>query len=146
MICSHRTDLLRQTKIEFLNWVGPLGLSTDEVIRVPKGVQGVYMLHVLAHSYGGYATFYVGKTMDVRRRLFQHLGERTTKLSIRAAREIDAAYWSAAPVEDAALLGAVESGLIRILRPICNTQIPASRPVLVNLPPLSLLDVFYEEK
>lgn len=137
--------MLQQTKAVNLDWVGPLHLCADEVARVPQGVPGIYMLHALAGHLGGYATFYVGKTVDIRRRLQQHLGKRTTKLAIRAAREIDSAYWSAAPVEDAPLLACIESGLIRILQPICNTQVPNSKPVLVNLPPLSLLNAFYEE-
>lgn len=146
MTCLSRTDLLQQTNFIFLDWVGPLHLSFSEVSRVPSAVPGIYMLHVLAGNLGGYTTFYVGKTTDIRRRLLQHLGERTTKSSIRAVQGVDAAYWCAAPVMGAELLGRIESGLIRILQPICNAQVPASIPVLVNLPPLALLDVFNEEK
>lgn len=145
MICFISTGLLKQTKCHFLDWVGPLSLNAEEVLRVPEGIPGVYLLHVLAPRYAGYATFYVGKTDDIRRRLRQHLGNRTAKISIRAAQEIDRAYWSAAPVEDATLLACIESGLIRNLHPVCNDQVPSSRPVIVNLPPLSLLNAFFEE-
>ena len=123
-----------------LDWVGPLILCPNEVRRVPAGVPGIYMLHAFAPSRGGYAVFYVGKASDLRRRLLQHLGARTAKPSVRAARELDPARWSAAPVLDPVLLSRVEAGLVLALRPVCNAQVPAAAPVLVNLPPLSFLD------
>ena len=134
-----RTELLEQTSAIILDWVGPLVLCPSEVRRVPIGIPGIYMLHALAPSRGGYAVFHAGKASDLRRRLLQHLGAHTAKLSVRAARELDPARWSAAPVLDAALLSRVEAGLILALHPICNTQVPSAEPVLVNLPPLSFL-------
>ncbi len=104
---------------------------------MPAGIPGIYMLHEFAPSWGGYAVFYVGKASDLRRRLFQHLGGRSAKPSVRAARELDPARWSAAPVLDPALLARVEAGLILALRPVCNARVPGAEPVLVNLPPLS---------
>jgi hypothetical protein len=129
-----------------LRWVGPLSLTVREVSRVPEGIPGVYLLHVVAVSRGGYATFYVGKSLDLRRRLREHLSNRGTKPSIRAAREIDRALWSAAPVLDTSLMSSVEAGLIRALAPICNAQRPAVPPAFVNLPPLSFMNVFIEEE
>lgn len=119
-----------------LDWVGPLLLCPSEVARVPEGISGIYMLHAFFPARGGYAVFYVGRARDIRRRLNQHLGPRTTKAIIRAARELDQAWWSAAPVLDPELLGCVEAGLIRALRPVCNAQVPSAEPALVNLPPL----------
>jgi hypothetical protein len=128
-----------------LEWVGPLLLMSSEVRRIPDGIPGVYLLHALAKGLGGYATFYVGKSLDLRRRLSQHLGERTTKPLISAARELQDSYWSAAPVLDSAKLAAIEGGLIRALRPVCNWQTPSADPIAVNLPPLLLLTTFTEE-
>jgi len=135
-----RTELLEQTHLAVLDWVGPLILCPSEVRRVPAGIPGIYMLHAFAPSRGGYAVFYVGKASDLRRRLLQHLGGRTAKPSVRAARELDPARWSAAPVLDPCLLSRVEAGLILALRPVCNAQLPSAEPVLVNLPPLSFVD------
>ena len=135
-----RTDFLLQANPVLLDWVGPLILCPSEVRRVPIGIPGVYMLHAFAPSLGGYAVFYVGKASDLRRRLLQHLGGRTAKPSVRAARELDPARWSAAPVPDPGLLSRVEAGLVLALRPACNAQVPSAEPVLVNLPPLSFLD------
>jgi hypothetical protein len=129
-----------------LNWVGPLRLTEGEVARIPADIPGVYLLHVVAPPRGGYATFYAGKSLDLRRRLRQHLSDRGTKPSIRAARELDVALWSAAPVLDLALMSSVEAGLIVALAPICNAQQPAATPILVNLPPLSFTTVFNEEE
>src|SRR6266480_68454 len=129
-----------------LDWVGPLVLSAGETGRVPPGIPGVYLLHSFAPSHGGYATFYAGKSFDLRRRLRQHIGQRTTKASIRAARELAPAYWSAAPVFDAAEMTLVEAALIASLRPCCNQHIPSSEPLFVNLPPLSLISAFQEEE
>jgi len=120
-----------------LDWVGPLLLSPSEVSRVPYGVSGIYLLHAFFPSFGGYAVFYVGRASDIRRRLNQHLGPRSAKTLIRAARELDQAWWSAAPVLEPELLACIEAGLIRALRPVCNAQVPRADPVLVNLPPLS---------
>ena len=128
-----------------LNWVGPLLLCREELERIPLCISGVYLLHATAPALGGYATFYAGKTEDLRRRLLQHVGPRSTKASIRAAQEIDATYWSAAPVEDADFLGPIESGLIRLLNPVCNGQVPVATPVYVNLPPLSFKTFLNEE-
>jgi hypothetical protein len=122
----------------FLNWVGPLLLENEEVMRVPPSIPGIYMLHAFAPEFGGYATFYIGKSCNIRRRLLQHLGDRTTKMVIRAARELDTSHWSAAPVVDPSLLARIEAGLIITLGPICNQQVPHANPVRVNLPPLSL--------
>src|SRR5438445_11938984 len=132
-----RSELLEQAKPYLLDWVGPLILCPSEVRRVPAGIPGIYLLHAFAPSRGGYAVFYVGRASDLRRRLFEHLGGRTAKPSVRAARELDPARWSAAPVLDPALLARVEAGLIVALRPVCNAQVPGAEPVLVNLPPLS---------
>ncbi len=135
-----RTELLEQTSPILLDWVGPLILCPSEVRRVPVGIPGIYMLHAFAPSRGGYAVFYVGKASDLRRRLLQHLGGRSAKPSVRAAREVDPACWSAAPILDPGLLSRVEAGLVLALRPVCNAQVPAAAPVLVNLPPLSFFD------
>lgn len=129
-------DLLEQLPIS-LDWVGPLVLSLSEVRRIPAAIPGIYLLHSLAPSRGGYSVFYVGKASDLRRRLLQHLGARSAKPSIRAARELDPPRWSAAPVLDLDLLSRVEAGLILTLRPVCNVQVPSAPPVLVTLPPLS---------
>lgn len=130
-----RTDLLQQRIVE---WVGPLLLCPSEVRRVPQGIPGVYLLHALAHHQGGYTIFYVGKSQNLKQRLFQHLSDRTSTFSIRTMRRLESVYWSAAPIEAEALLNRIESGLIRALRPICNTQVPTALPVVVNLPPWSL--------
>lgn len=123
-----------------LDWVGPLLLCTKEVSRIPAGISGVYMLHVMAPTFLGYPVFYVGQSRDIRRRLIEHMDHRSTKPSVQAIRELERAYWSAAPVGNSGLLAGVESSLIRGLAPPCNDQIPTAVPVLVNLPPMSFLN------
>lgn len=92
----------------------------------------------MALDYGGYPAFYVGRTQNLRRRLLEHLGPRTAKPSIRAVREVERAYWSAAPVLDASLRARVEASLVRVLTPPCNEQIPQGEGVLVDLPPMNI--------
>jgi hypothetical protein len=132
-------------RFTFLDWVGPLEMTAAELARVPAGIPGVYLLHVVAQARGGYVTFYAGKSLDLRRRLLQHLSARGTKPAIRAAREIDRALWSAAPVLDLLSISSIEAGLIRALLPICNTQLPVVAPTFVNLPPISLVSALQEE-
>ncbi len=118
-----------------IDWVGPLLLERAEIDRIPSRIPGVYLLHSLAQGFGGYATFYAGQSTDLRRRLREHLGDRTAKDSIRLARAFGPAHFSAAPVLDEALRSAVGAGLIEILRPICNGQQPGADPIIVPLPP-----------
>ena len=136
-----RTDLLEQKRFSThasLSWIGPLLLCTEEVHRLPSGIPGVYLLHVFAPRLGGYPVVYAGSSLDLRRRLDEHLSSRKAKAAVQAVRLLERAYFSAAPVEFPHLLRNVEAGLILALQPICNTTVPAAIPVLVNLPPLSL--------
>lgn len=134
---SYCGRLLQQ--VTRLEWVGPLLLCDAEVSRLPWGVSGVYILHAFAARLGGYPAFYVGKSLDLRRRLAQHLGDRSAKASMRAMRELERTYFSASPAA-AHILARVEAGLIRLLRPICNTQVPTAAPLVVTLPPMTLWD------
>jgi hypothetical protein len=65
-----------------------------------------------------------------------HMDDSRAKASIRIARHVAAAYFSAAAVLHPILLEGVESALIRTLRPPCNSNTPAGSPLVVNLPPL----------
>jgi hypothetical protein len=127
--------LLEQSMI-VLDWVGPLCLCPTEVLRVPEGIPGVYLLQAFAPGFGGYPVFYAGRSDDLRRRLCEHLDDARAKPSVRAVRHAAAGYFSAAPVLQRAFLPRIEAGLIRALRPPCNDQIPTAAPLLVNLPPL----------
>jgi hypothetical protein len=135
------TSLLQQT---ILNWVGPLILTASEVVRVPAGIAGVYLLHSKNLCQGCYPPFYVGRSSDLHRRLMEHLSSRA-KPRIQAALLTEAAYWSAAPVESPMDRARIESALIHFFRPACNDQFPSDRALFVNLPPLFLMDVFMEE-
>ncbi len=117
-------------------WVGPMRFCRTEVDRVPASVPGVYLLHAYAPQFGGYPVFYVGKSTDLHRRLCEHLEGKRTKAVIARIRRSTAAYFSAAAVYQHVLLDPLESGLISLLRPPCNDQIPTARPLFVKLPPL----------
>src|SRR5262245_59674634 len=119
-----RTVLLQQTFT--LDWIGPLLMCESEICRVPLGIAGIYLLHVFVPKLGGYPVYYVGQSQSLRQRLLKHL--KAAKPSVAAARNLDPPYWSAAPVLAAALRSRVESGLIRLLRPICNLQVPRASP------------------
>lgn len=127
MTCSY---LLQQNS---LNWVGPLILCEAELRRIPPGVAGVYLLQAFVAAVGGYPILYVGQSADLRRRLGEHLG------TVRAGRRRPLAtttYFSAAPVLGVGLRHRVEAGLIQMLDPDRNRQVPCAHPVFVNLPPL----------
>jgi excinuclease UvrABC nuclease subunit len=119
-----------------LKWIGPLRLCVEELGRIPTGVPGVYLLHSFAPALGGYPIFYVGRSCDLRRRMTEYVDDSRAKRSIRLARHLAAAYFSAAALLHPILLESVESGLIRTLRPPCNSNTPAGIPLVVNLPPL----------
>ena len=126
---------LAHANITLLDWVGPMLLCGEEVSRIPNGIGGVYMLHSFSCAYGGYPVFYVGRTIDIRRRLKEHVGHPRAKASIRRIQDIDTTYFSAAPVSPA-LSHRVESFLIRLLHPVCNLQVPTAPPMLSTLPPM----------
>lgn len=88
------------------------------------------------------APLYAGKATDLRRRLWQHAATGTTAADMLIARGQLAMYFSAAPVLSAALRDAIESALIRLLRPPCNRQVPRCSPVFPNLP----LSTLYREE
>jgi hypothetical protein len=117
-----------------LNWTSPILFIEAEISRIPKGIAGIYVLQHFSARWGGYPIFYVGKSQDLRRRLLQHVHLRSAKPRITAARYLGVVYFSAAPVP-LGVLAAVESGIIRLLKPICNDAIPQVAPLLVNLPP-----------
>ena len=127
-----------------IRWIGPLPFSARLLGRIPLDVAGIYLLHLLTTRYGGYATFYVGKSKNLRRRLLAHRNVRSTKPLISAAQTLGSTYWSAASIADGDVIDAIESGLVRTLRPICNAQTPRAGPIFVNLPPLLLTNVFDE--
>ena len=121
-----------------LDWVGPMLLCSAELGRIPEGVPGVYLLHGFCPAAGGYPVVYAGRSRDLRNRLWRHGAARSAKPIIRAVRGAERLYWSAAPIASAALRARAESGLVRLLEPTCNDQIPTVVPVLVNLPPMSV--------
>lgn len=121
-----------------LDWVGTLLLCAAELRRIPKAIPGVYLLHAFVHAAGGYPVVYAGRSCDLQRRLLRHASGRTAKPVIQALRNVEQLYWSAAPIFGTALRARCEAGLIRLLEPSCNDQIPASTPVTVNLPPMFL--------
>jgi hypothetical protein len=109
--------------------------QVEEINRIPVGISGVYVLQAFDAGSGQYAPLYAGKAADLRQRLRQHAETRSTAadmLIVRLRRQI---YFSAAPVRDALERDAVESALIRLLRPPCNRQVPRSIPLFPNLPP-----------
>jgi excinuclease UvrABC nuclease subunit len=109
-----------------------------EVARVPTHIPGIYLIHSFDRTWGYYPALYVGKTRDLRARMVQHMETASTSPDFRAVREEMATYFSAAPVLESALRDGVEAGLIRLLRPPFNRQVPQPDPTYVNLPPMSL--------
>lgn len=132
--------LLRRcvSKADGLDWVGPLLLCAAELRRIPEAIPGVYLLHAFVPAVGGYPVVYAGRSSDLQRRLLRHASGRTAKPVIQALRNVEQLYWSAAPIFGTVLRARCEAGLIRLLEPSCNDQIPASTPVTVNLPPMFL--------
>ncbi len=119
-----------------LSWVGPLALCQQEISRIPAGVPGVYLLCAHEPVIGIYRAVYAGETLDLRRRIAEHLAE-SAKPSVMHIRRRKRMYFAAAPVR-VQLLAATEANLIRTLQPVCNQQVPEAAPVLVNLPPLAV--------
>jgi excinuclease UvrABC nuclease subunit len=114
-------------------------LCDTEVGRVPSDIPGVYLLHVFRPSRGLYDVFYAGNAVDLRARLAQHMRSASTSPDVRWVRCKMTLYFSAAPVVTPAERVAVETGLIRMLRPPYNRQVPRRAAIYPNLPPLTLV-------
>lgn len=121
-----------------LDWVGPLVLCEEEVGRLPPWIPGVYILHTYDARRGWYPPLYAGKAALLGRRLMQHLGSGATAPEIRLVRARLRLYFSAAPVFDGDDLDALEAGLVHVLRPPFNRQVPKAAPLYSNLPPMIL--------
>jgi excinuclease UvrABC nuclease subunit len=120
-----------------LEWVGPLLCIAEEVERIPRGITGIYMLQHFDSASAAYPIFYVGKSADLRRRLFQHGQVAQRKPAARIAAPWGQVYFCAAPVP-LRLLDHVEAGLIQMLRPVLNDLVPSMAPIHVNLPLMRL--------
>ena len=114
-------------------------LCNAEVGRVPPDIPGVYLLHVFRPSRGLYDVFYAGNAVDLRARLAQHLRSASTSPDVRWVRCKMTLYFSAAPVVASAERVAIEAGLIRLLRPPYNRQVPRRTAIYPNLPPFTLV-------
>lgn len=123
-----------------LEWVGPLVLCDAEVGRVPSGIPGVYLLHVFRPARALYDVFYAGNAGDLRARLGQHLRSASTSPDVRWLRAGMTLHFSAAPVLALDDRLAVEAGLIQMLRPPYNRQVPRRPAVHPNLPPFTLIN------
>jgi len=119
------------------HWIGPRLLSTPEVARFSDQDGGVYLLQVFAEELGGYPVFYAGRSERLKRRLREHMDSQRCKGCIGAVRSSERTYFSAAILPQDLAVG-VEASLVRLLRPVCNDQLPRAAPVLVTLPPLSV--------
>lgn len=121
-----------------LDWVGPLVMCRSEVDRIPDSIPGIYLLHAFAPAWGGYPVFYAGQTDDLRRRLREHLSDRSAKPLVTALRRLERPYFSAAPVLDPIERLRFEAGLIAALGPVANDVRPRIAPLFPDLPPLTL--------
>lgn len=118
-----------------LDWAGPLLLVDGEIARIPARIAGVYALQLFDLRSGMYPAFYIGQAQDLKARLLQHAMPKGTSPDVVAVRLLRTTYFSAAPVAGPSMRPAVESALIRLLRPPCNRQVPKASPVFPNLPP-----------
>lgn len=121
-----------------LDWVGPLLLCAEEVARVPLGIPGIYVLQVFSARHGFYPALYVGKSADLAGRLAQHMESQSTSPDLIIFRTRRRLYFSATPVLEQNERDAIEAGLIQLLRPPCNRQVPRARPIYPTLPPPGL--------
>lgn len=124
-------DLITQ-----LSWFGPYRLCATEIDILPAPMLGVYVLQLFA-GFAGYPVFYVGKSGDIQRRLRQHADDDQAKRIIRTVRLTGSAYFSVLPLASVAQLAGVEAGLVWMLRPPCNDQLPQARPIFVPPPPVT---------
>jgi hypothetical protein len=127
MICPSNIFRLR------LPWFGPRIFTPVVLAHIPVGLPGVYLLQHSSGRTGSYPVFYVGQSLDLRRRLGEQLGGSSSR-GVRFFRTLRRTYFSAAHVPPA-LLDDVERSLIRLLLPPANDQAPwPSALLLASLP------------
>ena len=121
-------------------WIGPRLLSNTEVARISDQAGEVYLLQIFAEGIGGYPVFYAGRSERLKRRLAEHMDSQRCEGCAGAIRSSERTCFSAAILPRQLAVG-VEASLVRLLRPVCNVQVPRAVPVLVTLPPLSVLSL-----
>jgi len=121
-----------------LRWAVPVPLNDDEVNKIPRLASGVYLLHAFSRRTATLPVIYAGQTDDLRRRLYEHLDYSSAKPMITLLRRVEDCCFSVALVADLVTRARIESGLIRGLRPVCNTQVPHIAPIFPPLPLLHL--------
>ena len=126
MICSSKINFLS------LAWLGPVHLTVAEVSTVPHELPGVYLLQHFSARSGTHVVFYVGQSLDLRRRLGEQMSPAASR-GVRVFSALRPTFFSAAYVLPLAL-DSVERSLIRLLRPPANELAPL--PVTFCLPSL----------
>jgi hypothetical protein len=121
-----------------LDWVGPLLLVEAEIGRIPDSIPGVYMLMAFVPASGKYGSLNCGQASDLRARLIQHSLSGSTARDFIVLRRQITTYFTAAPVLRRPVRLAVEAGLIALLRPPLNRQVPRCSPVFPSLPSWAL--------
>lgn len=116
-----------------LFWVGPRCLTTEEVRGIPDGVPGVYVLMAATPYVAGYTVYYVGESVDVRRRLGEHT--RAPKFILRTLHTHLRTYFAYAQVPTGILRSAAEAALIRMYDPVGNDEVPWALEITVTPPP-----------
>lgn len=107
---------------------------------MPPSIPGVYMLMAFASKTGKYGSLYCGQTNDLQVRLMQHHSSATTANGFKTLRTQITPYFTAAPVLTPQERLAIEAGLIALLRPPLNRQLPRHAPLFPTLPYWALLD------
>jgi predicted GIY-YIG superfamily endonuclease len=120
--------------MEASDWIGPLLLDPSEISRVPAGIPGIYMLVAHLPGRNGFRALYCGQSGDLRNRMLQHCSSEATAADFAVARSQIKAYFSAAPVLSKPVRLALEAGLIALLRPPFNRQVPRAPRLFPSLP------------
>jgi predicted GIY-YIG superfamily endonuclease len=126
--------------MDALDWVGPLLLDSAEISRVPLGVPGIYMLMAHLPAYNKFGALYCGQTADLRVRMNQHCSSGATAGDFLTVRGKFKTYFSAAPVLSRSRRLAFESGLIALLRPPFNRQVPRCPRLFPSLPAWAIVN------
>jgi hypothetical protein len=121
-----------------LAWAGPNVLYAADVVALPIGLSGVYVLSAYTPASPALVPFYVGQSRCLRRRLGEHLAG--TRTFARVLRAVLPTYFSIAAVSERWMRNAAVAALIRRLSPAGNDVLPCAVQVTVNVPSLSLLD------
>ena len=100
--------------------------SIDNASSIRQDVPGVYRLSYLDED-GSYYVFYVGQTIDIKKRLLEHQEDSETNVCIKNYLGSKKCFFRYAQITQDYVRNAIERQIYKYYQPTCNDKEPEGR-------------------